>query len=162
MGWKTLCLGQKNSEKNISFPWKNCFFSLRLKKKTFFLREQKFASEFFCPWHNVSSQKEHILFRSLEKEQDKYILMGFRLSLVFLGNRWHYLRALRQKQKINNSFSHYGSEFSNFVQKLGMLPYPLQRLTYFLFANYGCFGFRTDKGYTTGCLNMLCQTSNTY
>ena len=30
LGWKTLCLGK-----------------------------QKFASEFFCPWHNVSSQKEH-------------------------------------------------------------------------------------------------------
>ena len=26
----------------------------------FFLRKQKFASEFFCPWHNVSTQKEHI------------------------------------------------------------------------------------------------------
>ena len=31
LGWKTLCLGK-----------------------------QKFPSEFFCPWHNVSSQKEHI------------------------------------------------------------------------------------------------------
>jgi hypothetical protein len=29
-------------------------------EKLFFLRKQKFASEFFCPWHNVSSQKEHI------------------------------------------------------------------------------------------------------
>jgi hypothetical protein len=31
------------------------------KNNHFFLRKQKFASEFFCPWHNVSSQKEHIL-----------------------------------------------------------------------------------------------------
>jgi hypothetical protein len=48
---KTLCLGQKNSEKNICFPLKN---------NHFFLGKQKFASEFFCPWHNVSTQKEHI------------------------------------------------------------------------------------------------------
>ena len=33
LGWKTLCLGK-----------------------------QKFASEFFCPWHNVSTQKEHIFY----------------------------------------------------------------------------------------------------
>ena len=30
------------------------------KKQPFFLRKQKFASEFFCTWHNVSSQEEHI------------------------------------------------------------------------------------------------------
>ena len=38
---KTLCLGQKNSEKNICFPWKNCFFSLRSKKTTIFPQETK-------------------------------------------------------------------------------------------------------------------------
>ena len=40
-GWKTLCLGQKNSEKNIYFPWKNCFFSHRSKKATIFPQEIK-------------------------------------------------------------------------------------------------------------------------
>ena len=54
---KTLCLGQKNSEKNICIPL----------KKLFFLGKQKFASEFFCPWHNVSTQKEHILYLVIGK-----------------------------------------------------------------------------------------------
>ena len=29
----------------------------RKKKKLFFLRKQKFVSEFFCTWHNVSKGK---------------------------------------------------------------------------------------------------------
>ena len=67
---KTLCLGQKNSEKNICFTQKKMFFQLKgekivfstegRKNNHFFLRKQKFTSEFFCPWHNVSTQKEHI------------------------------------------------------------------------------------------------------
>ena len=58
---KTLCLGQKNSEKNICFPLKKLFFLPSVEKNNhFFLGKQKFASEFFCPWHNVSTQKEHI------------------------------------------------------------------------------------------------------
>ena len=44
---KTLCLGQKNSEKNIYFPWKNCFFSLRSKKATIFPREIKVRLRIF-------------------------------------------------------------------------------------------------------------------
>ena len=46
-GWKTLCLGQKNSEKNIYFSWKNCFFSLRSKKATIFPREIKVRLRIF-------------------------------------------------------------------------------------------------------------------
>ena len=41
---------------------KTVFSPCGRKKQPFFLRKQKFASEFFCPWHNVSSQKEHIFF----------------------------------------------------------------------------------------------------
>jgi hypothetical protein len=69
-------VGQRmKPQENVSFRLKNImptprrtFVSLGKtvfspygrKKQPFFLRKQKFASEFFCPWHNVSSQKEHI------------------------------------------------------------------------------------------------------
>ena len=33
--------------------------------KTLYLGKQKFASEFFCPWHRVSTQKEHIISSAL-------------------------------------------------------------------------------------------------
>ena len=32
------------------------------KNNHFFLGKQKFTSEFFCPWHKVSTQKEHTFF----------------------------------------------------------------------------------------------------
>jgi hypothetical protein len=55
-------------QENVSFRLKNIMpGAIKLREehlfpleKLFFLRKQKFASEFFCPWHNVSSQKEHI------------------------------------------------------------------------------------------------------
>ena len=47
---------------------KTVFSPFGRKKQPFFLRKQKFASEFFCPWHNVSSQKEHI-FQSCPAKQ---------------------------------------------------------------------------------------------
>ena len=59
-GWKTLCLGQKNSGRTFVSLAKTVFSPFDWKKQPFFLRKQKFASQFFCPWHNVSSQKEHI------------------------------------------------------------------------------------------------------
>ena len=51
-----LTVGQNNfGNKMPCFCWKNCFFSL-WQKQSFLLRKQKFASGFFCTWHNVSSQ----------------------------------------------------------------------------------------------------------
>ena len=46
-GWKTLCLGQKNSEKNIYFSWKNCFFSLQSKKTNHFSSRNKSSHQNF-------------------------------------------------------------------------------------------------------------------
>jgi len=42
---------------------KTVFSPCSRKKQPFFLRKQNVASEFFCPWHNVSSQKEHIFLK---------------------------------------------------------------------------------------------------
>ena len=54
-------------QENVSFRLKNIMPAAKKLweqhlvplEKLFFLRKQKFASEFFCTWHNVSSQKEH-------------------------------------------------------------------------------------------------------
>jgi hypothetical protein len=55
---------------------KTVFSLFSRKKKPFFLRKQKFASEFFCTWHNVSSQKEHIfLFLAKQSRQSRELLL---------------------------------------------------------------------------------------
>jgi hypothetical protein len=55
-------VGQRmKPQENVSFRLKNIMpGTKKLREEHFFLRKQKFASEFFCPWHSVSSQKEHI------------------------------------------------------------------------------------------------------
>jgi hypothetical protein len=58
---KNIMPGAKKLREEHLFPLEKLFFLPTVEKKQpFFLRKQKFASEFFCPWHNVSSQKEHI------------------------------------------------------------------------------------------------------
>ena len=53
--------GSKKLWEEHLFPSEKIVFSpFGRKNNHFFLRKQKFASEFFCPWHNVSTQKEHI------------------------------------------------------------------------------------------------------
>ena len=53
--------GSKKLWEEHLFPSEKIVFSpFGQKNNHFFLRKQKFASEFFCPWHNVSTQKEHI------------------------------------------------------------------------------------------------------
>jgi hypothetical protein len=51
--------GKKTPRRTFVSLGKTVFSPHGRKKQPFFLRKQKFASEFFCPWHNVSSQKEH-------------------------------------------------------------------------------------------------------
>ena len=53
--------GSKKLWEEHLFPSEKIVFSpFGRKNNHFFLGKQKFASEFFCPWHNVSTQKEHI------------------------------------------------------------------------------------------------------
>ena len=66
----------------VSFG-KTVFSPFGRKKQPFFLRKQKFASEFFCPWHNVSSQKEHILsHKQVFKIQLLKLLSRFAFTLM--------------------------------------------------------------------------------
>ena len=58
-GWKHYAWVKKTLRRTFVSLWKNCFSPFGRKNNHFFLGKQKFASEFFCPWHNVSSQKEH-------------------------------------------------------------------------------------------------------
>ena len=46
-GWKTLCLAQKNSEKNICFPWKKLFFLPTVEKTTIFSSGNKSSPQSF-------------------------------------------------------------------------------------------------------------------
>ena len=53
--------GSKKLWEEHLFPSEKIVFSpFGRKNNHFFLRKQKFTSEFFCPWHKVSTQKEHI------------------------------------------------------------------------------------------------------
>ena len=61
-GWKLYARDRKTLRRTFVSLWKNCFSPFGRKNNHFFLGKQKFASEFFCPWHKVSTQKEHILF----------------------------------------------------------------------------------------------------
>jgi hypothetical protein len=64
---------------------KTVFSPFGRKKQTFFLRKQNFASEFFCPWHNVSSKKEHIFqtVANLRSDNEKKLEMVFCLKILF-------------------------------------------------------------------------------
>ena len=59
-GWKHYAWVKKTLRRTFVSLWKNCFSPFGRKNNHFFLGKQKFASEFFCPWHKVSTQKEHI------------------------------------------------------------------------------------------------------
>ena len=59
-GWKHYAWVKKTLRRTFVSLWKNCFSPFGQKNNHFFLWKQKFTSEFFCPWHNVSTQKEHI------------------------------------------------------------------------------------------------------
>ena len=64
-GWKHYAWVKKTLRRTFVSLWKNCFSPFGRKNNHFFLGKQKFASEFFCPWHKVSTQKEHIFLISL-------------------------------------------------------------------------------------------------
>ena len=58
---KNIMPGTKKLREEHLFPLEKIVFSPYGRKNNhFFLRKQKFASEFFCPWHNVSTKEEHI------------------------------------------------------------------------------------------------------
>ena len=61
-GWKHYAWVKKTLRRTFVSLWKNCFSPFGRKNNHFFLGKQKFASEFFCPWHKVSTQKEHIFY----------------------------------------------------------------------------------------------------
>ena len=61
-GWKHYAWVKKTLRRTFVSLWKNCFSPFGRKNNHFFLGKQKFASEFFCPWHKVSTQKEHIFW----------------------------------------------------------------------------------------------------
>ena len=63
-GWKHYAWVKKTLRRTFVSLWKNCFSPFGRKNNHFFLGKQKFASEFFCPWHKVSTQKEHIFLDS--------------------------------------------------------------------------------------------------
>ena len=70
---KNIMPGPKKLWEEHLFPLEKLFFLPSVdfspfgrKKQPFFLRKQKFASEFFCPWHNVSTQKEHIFLSHVQ------------------------------------------------------------------------------------------------
>ena len=62
-GWKHYAWVKTTLRRTFVSLWKNCFSPFGRKNNHFFLWKQKFASEFFCPWHNVSTQKEHIYWQ---------------------------------------------------------------------------------------------------
>ena len=85
------------------------------KKQPFFLRKQKFASEFFCTWHNVSSQEEHIFFTMFS------IFRGlseiFRISLGSRRSRWQLLRYFSSQFK-TSELKHFPPNFGFWFKKL--------------------------------------------
>ena len=67
--------------------WEEHLFPL---ENLFFLRKQKFASGFFCTWHNVSSQKEHIFFFGWKDMVEVFE----ELVNSIIDPNWHFLRFL--------------------------------------------------------------------
>ena len=78
-GWKHYAWVKKTLRRTFVSLWKNCFSPFGRKNNHFFLGKQKFASEFFCPWHKVSTQKEHI-FCSYPTTKEKYFKNGISSS----------------------------------------------------------------------------------
>ena len=76
--------GSKKLWEEHLFPSEKIVFSpFGRKNNHFFLRKQKFASEFFCPWHNVSTQKEHIFFTCEENFPHTSIKEQYRKRLPY-------------------------------------------------------------------------------
>ena len=124
------------------------------KNNHFFLRKQKFASEFFCPWHNVSTQKEHLFLQDLwqvyqnrsERHLTVFCINPNDLALLFLtsirnfqtgffanGPHSHYLRDLQitsgQSQKCQSKYLLLQFQDCLYFTPLPCMPCPIENET---------------------------------
>ena len=85
---KHYALAKKTLRRTFGSLGKTVFSPFGRKKEPFFLRKQKFASEFFCPCHNVSSQKEHIfcMFPCSKEHLVRAYLDTVKKTLIILRN----------------------------------------------------------------------------